>query len=107
MPLSWGVKKEGVTRVGPMRLEVILVEGPLMLTKNRHELWSIWDCQTGFFLGCPKVVTSLLQVSAWPNMFYSSDYVNKLIWSGKSERGIDGGIKCKTKGSARELEIRI
>jgi hypothetical protein len=58
----------------------------------------------GLSQGCRKF---MLQVSAWPNMFYSSDYVNKLIWSGKSERGIDGGIKCKTKGSARELEIRI
>jgi hypothetical protein len=58
----------------------------------------------GLSQGCRKF---MLQVSAWQNMFYSSDYVNKLIWSGKSERGIDGGIKCKTKGSARELEIRI
>lgn len=58
----------------------------------------------GLSQGCRKFV---LQVSAWQNMFYSSDYVNKLIWSGKSERGIDGGIKCKTKGSAGELEIRI
>jgi hypothetical protein len=90
-----------------MRLKVISVEGPLMWpgiepggriaqSKKAYTTSTVKQDFLGLSQACHK---------HWlgQNMFYSLHYVNKLIWSGKSERG----IKSKTKRSALNWKLEF